>query len=778
MQDKINLFNKEENHYLTMHDKVKLKKIKNEEMNNSKHSLTNESYENSVIKEEEIDVDLNLHENNSYKDRQLSILLNDFEISYSKKFYKELIIDIEEQEDLLYQNSLLSFKIKNIKIKCLLKLLMNEYNNYLQMKNKTFHELDEIIHKIKNEFHKSSILLIKTDSYVYEMTTQIYCKFLYLLSKISLKKENYIKRLGYITLGINMLKIFFIRKKYASNIKTYIIYCKLLLELINSLIGDNNYEQALYYSRLLFQIIEISMKIIYYNNSKKNKEKIPDRTIKKFITFGAIAYIYIGCCLEHLDDPIQAFEAYKQAKFFFRKTLGFSFQKFNNTISITNSTSFLAEESFEKLKLKIIKDKLDSLNRQKILELQKKKEEMKLLQKEKLIRLKFIANGIGEDPFKVEKLENKLNKKNFLSSAIDNLENIDNELSSLVFTLFNRNKQNNISTNKHKVSQNTKKIMSRYELYNILMSKKFRGFIMQNKKLQFYNPKTTSDSISIIHSHLNKKIKIESNSKSMNSRNLFKLTNLTNDDNEKKIIKKKISYFKRKASKYKLSKYNNFKFTLTRDKDEPNERKTKIYPSFTLNMTKSKSNKNFTYKLKKKFNELEIDFEKKNLDKIFMTKNYLRKYSYYDKLSDKELKYQKELLYLKSDNNLYNSRNNTEEKNGILDKGDLINLSLIVNERAKEKAKISTEENLIDIDLLKDSFGTKQNKVSLKMKSAMSSVISKYINERKSLTEKENLLKIVKIKTNNEKKLLYLDNSINIINKNISKVKYFMRKHK
>ena len=156
-----------------MQDEIKLESehIKNAEMNYSKNSITNGSYENSLIKEDEIDVDMNTNENNIYKERQLSILLNVFEKSYSKKFYKELIIDIEEKEDLLYPNSLLSFKIKNIKIKCLLKLLMNEYNNFLQMKNKTFHELDEIIHKIKNEFQKASILIIKTDPFIYETTT-------------------------------------------------------------------------------------------------------------------------------------------------------------------------------------------------------------------------------------------------------------------------------------------------------------------------------------------------------------------------------------------------------------------------------------------------------------------------------------------------------------------------------------------------------------------------------------------------------------------------------
>ena len=76
-----------------MEDKIKLESeyIKIKEMNNSNNSITNESYTNSVIKEEEIDVYMNINENNIDKDRKLSILLNVFETSYSKKFYKELI---------------------------------------------------------------------------------------------------------------------------------------------------------------------------------------------------------------------------------------------------------------------------------------------------------------------------------------------------------------------------------------------------------------------------------------------------------------------------------------------------------------------------------------------------------------------------------------------------------------------------------------------------------------------------------------------------------------
>ena len=56
---------------------------------------------------------------------------------------------------------------------------MEEYNIFLQSKNKHFHELDIIIQKIKIEFNILSMLIIDNDSYEFEITTQIYSKFLY-----------------------------------------------------------------------------------------------------------------------------------------------------------------------------------------------------------------------------------------------------------------------------------------------------------------------------------------------------------------------------------------------------------------------------------------------------------------------------------------------------------------------------------------------------------------------------------------------------------------------
>ena len=781
----------------TLSNKINNQKLESNEIdNNSKYTLTSKSFGDSLIKGEEDKENRDNEDNINYKEKQLSLLLDTFQNSFSKKSYRDLIKDIEEKEDLLSQNSLMSFEIKILKLKGLLKILTEEYNIFLQSKNKHFHELDVLIQKIKNEFNLISILLIYNEAYVFEITTQIYSKFLYLLAKISIKKEDFLKSLGYVTLGINILKIYFIKKKVASNIKTYKIYCKLVIELINILIGDQNYEQALYYIRLLFKIIEISIKFMY-NIDKTSNKKIPIATIKKFLTFGAIGYIYTGCCLEKLDDSIQAFEAYKQAKYFFKKgsKLGISFQNLNS-ISINNSCSFLAEEVFEKLKLKFERDKIDRLNTQKRLEMQRKKEEYELLQNEKSMKLKYIASGLGSDPFKLEAMENKLNKKIFPSSVVNNLEKIDDELTSFVFSYFHKNKKDNISSYNNKMSTNTKKNLSRYKIYNILMSKNFREFIMKNEKLQFYNPKTGSNSISIFQRHLNNKMKIESKSKKMSvtprkslklitnftessktdrrlntNDNFFSITTSPNSQRENEKIKDKISYFQRQKIKFRN---NDLKFLLSKEIANT-ERNSKKKINLSSNFTKSLFKKKFKLKLNKNYNELESDFERKNMDKNLMTKNYLRKYAYYDKLSDKELKFQKEILHFKYNNTLYNKTRTIEEKNGIIGKDDLANISLIINEKAKAKPVV--DKNVIQLNLIKDSFGTKQNQISMKMKSAMSSVISKYISERKSRVNKQSLIDSDRIKKLNVKELLILDNSIRNINNNISQMKFFIAKN-
>ena len=773
------------------------KKVDIKENINTRYSLKSKSEEDSMINVEKKDDNIKVTENISYKENELSSLLEGYETSFEKKSYKELVKGIEEKENLLFHHSKISFEIKIIKLKSLLKLLLEEYDIFLQSRNKSFVELDEMIIKINNEFQKTSKFIINNEPYIYEISTQIYCKFLYLLSKISIKREDYIKSLGYVSLGISMVKIFFMKKKIARDIKTYKIYCQLVIELIHILIGDNNYEQALYYVRLLLKIIESTLKYIY-NYNDENKDQIPVTKIKKFIKYGGIAYIYTGCCLEQLDDPIQAFEAYKEAIIFLKKSakLGFSFQNFSS-ITISNSCVYLVEEVFEKLKLKFEKDKVDRINKQKKLEQQKKKEELELLEKEKSMKLKYIADGLVVDPSKLERTENKLYKIIFPSSVVNNLEKMDNEITSFVYTYYDKNKKNSISAYNKNMSSDTKNLMSRYELYNILMSKKFRGFIKKTKNLQFYNPKTSSRCLSLIQKHLNNKIIIDANTKKISQtplkssklmNNTIELTETNNRTNtnenfihlstdpssarEDNKIKDKINFLRN--ANIKIDK-DNLKYTLTQDKETiKNKIFNKFYPSLDLNIKKMVKTK-FKYKLEKNFNQLPSDFERKNLDKNLITKNRIKKYFYYDKLSGKELKFQKQFLNFKFNNTLYNKNRTIDDKDGLMGKDELENIATIVNENASVKPII--KEN-IDINLLKDTFGSKQNKISLGMKSAMSSVINKYIKERTSRLSRQNLINPEHIRKINQKSIFDLDNYIKKISINISEIETLKNKSK
>ena len=191
-----------------------IKEEGNKEANEDNNSIN----ENSKINFSNISDKNSENEDDGYMEKQLSLLLEVFETTYAKKTYPELIKDIEEKEILLCSRSLMSFKIMIIKVKCLMKILLNEYDYLLRFANNNFHELDNVIQKIQNEFKKISKMVINNNTYEFEILTQVYCKFLFLLSKISLKKEDNIKSLGFISLGINMLKVFFIRNRKAIDI--------------------------------------------------------------------------------------------------------------------------------------------------------------------------------------------------------------------------------------------------------------------------------------------------------------------------------------------------------------------------------------------------------------------------------------------------------------------------------------------------------------------------------------------------------------------------------
>lgn len=772
----------------------------------SKSNISKINFSEISIKENEE------QEQENYMEKQLELLYDIFLNSYSKKVYADLIKDIEEKEILLYSNSIMSFKIMILKIKCLFKTLMIEYNNILQSKVQHFNELDTIVLKIQNEFKKISPMVINDNSYEYEILTQIYCKFLYLLSKISLKKEDNVKCIGYTSLGINMLKIFIIRKKLAIEIKTYKIYLKLLLSIINILIGDNNYDQALLYCRTTLKVIEITHKLLYFKNKEKDRNNYNSKSksiTKKFITFTGYTFLYIGCCFEQAEKDIEAFESYKQAKYFLAKGYitdnPFKNEKYPN---INNSANFCVKEVFEKFMLKFEKERMERLDRQAKLERLKRFQKNQIKQNEKLYKLKLIANGYIGDPNKYNKLEEKIENSLFPFSVKTEIDKIDDELISFVFTHYNK-KNNKLKTPiKNRMSLETKKLMSRYELYNILMSKDFREFVMKTKNLEFNNPKKGSESISTIQRYLNHKMEIKLNQRN-NSRkkslryverqsnnikfslNLNSLinnrikkenksekartlpttspssnSNLTSR-REKKLI---LSNLTEKKIKKKEIKFNINNLTSPTQNSSSERNKINLKFSSSSRTIKALSTRRSKKIRRNNLNELECDFERKNFDKNLMTEKYFKKYSYYQNLSNKELKLHKAILDLRNNNILYNPRKTLEENDiRLITKEEIMNKFLMINEQVKEKENVVKKDE--GLQKIKDTFGSGENEMTSKMRSAMSKVISQYILERKKKGKK--IIKILndeQIKQINEKNILELNYSIKNINNKLSQI--------
>ena len=220
--------------------------------NNNINKILNFSRDDSIICVENVDIEMLTINEETKKTDDLKISLEHlyygFLEEYQKQSYLELVTEIEAKEELFYINSIESFKIYILKIKSIIKLMLNDYYTAITKDNKASDNIiKEYSNRILNEFKKINIIINKNSKYENEIITQVYCKFLIILAVFEIKKENKLKSLSYITLGLNMMKIYFIKDNVATEIKTYFNYIKLILLFINHLINDNNFIGSLYY---------------------------------------------------------------------------------------------------------------------------------------------------------------------------------------------------------------------------------------------------------------------------------------------------------------------------------------------------------------------------------------------------------------------------------------------------------------------------------------------------------------------------------------------------
>ena len=500
----------------------------NEKGSNNEETLINNLKEKEHKTNSDNDTNIEIYFNNiqkkkeeeEEKEKQLIIIYHKLYGSYKDKKYENLLGEIENIKNLLHKNSNTSFKIYLLKIRCLLKSIKQQYEKLIVFKNEQTNliELIKKISKIRKEFEILYDFMNPNYTDNYEDFTIVYAKFLFYLAIISKLKEEFIKSMSYITMGVNIIKIYFIRRKIGSNLKIYMLYCELLLLLINYLISDNNYTIAIFYCQALYKVLEASYKIII-------KQKLPKKSYKKFVEYTGFNYLFIGVCLEQIDNSIHYEEfchfAFKQANYFFDKLENkkqiFLFKENNENIPLA-----LSEILIEKYRT-LMEQKLPLRNSNtKIIK-------QKIIKKEKSLDIDFIENMRYE---KYKPIENKLYKTILTPGIQNNINKLDNELISVIYK--QKDEQNMKPT---AISQESKKFLYNLELYNILMSNRLRNYIIKNKNLEFNNPSKEKQSIENLQRYLNKKIKIRDNSDiliDLNShRNKIKMND--NSDEQKKI---------------------------------------------------------------------------------------------------------------------------------------------------------------------------------------------------------------------------------------------------
>ena len=96
--------------------------------------------------------------------------------SYNKKLYENLLKEIDINKKMLYRGTRESFNIFIIEIKCLLKLMIEKYENDLNEINEGQMSVSEYINNIQREFSKLNYI-INIFNYIWSKKRRIFQKF-------------------------------------------------------------------------------------------------------------------------------------------------------------------------------------------------------------------------------------------------------------------------------------------------------------------------------------------------------------------------------------------------------------------------------------------------------------------------------------------------------------------------------------------------------------------------------------------------------------------------
>ena len=773
------------------------------------------------LTESNLNKNINISESQSvddpeYLEQQLSLFYENLMVLYKKKLFSNILQEFDGKEELLYKGSRMSFNIFILKIKCLMKLLKTRFEEVLKIKHDTpnYFEVEKVVNKISSDFKKINIIINENDYVEYEIITQIYCKFLLIISVIKSKKDENIESFFYLNLGINMMKLYFIRQKIANDIKTYLTYARLLILFINQLLSDNNYKQALMYITILLKICEVSsIKII--------KQKLNNYYQNKFIQLAGYAFLFTGYCFEVSNNYNLVLKSYKQAYYLLNKHN--TKHKDLSHLFFYSQITDISKELMYKVSNKLIKEKIERIRKKELEEIHRKEAEHQKEQEEKQYLLKLIANGFSANVDKFSIIQKKLYDNILTKQNLKIMNKLDNELISVVYK-DQKNKQEN-----NDLSMNIKRNLCHYEIYSKLMTDKFREYITKNKHFGFSNPQQEKNSLDSIQGYLNTKMKLSLktngnpnalkkyrvnpklkikgiNSVNMNgiiyrnfntdnkrintdstaSYNIYLKTNITTDrsikenKSNKDINKSLLNHDSYMAQTYRQKPQYNFSqksYSVTSPSSHINNNKINKTNSLTFNKKSIKDSISCDYnaKLKKLNNKENAPIINVKMSKKGFSKSYFKKYTYLDSLIHKELDFQKILLNTKHSNSkLYFSDFNNELNNcEKTQKEDIYKKYLVIKDKANSKFRNYKMDDIIKLKNMKNepriianifkSFSSKYSQ-GKSAKNAMKKVISKYINAKKGEKRSVRYIDDQTVLKKNESYIMDLNNEVKEIN--------------
>ena len=670
----------------------------------------------------------------------LNIIYENIKFVYKEKRYDDIIKVVSQKEKFFCSNSIVSFNLLLMKIKSEIKNIQIQFEkSYNDINSKIiFYKIEKNLFNIQQDYDKLIIIANKNSKIQEEKSIQIYSKILYYYSYLWRLKDNYIKSLSYLSLALNLLKVYFIKYGIASQQTTYSIYAKILLFTISLLIEDNNYDKAIEYQNILFNVIFNAIKLQNFNED--NSKKI------KFLYYLFYNFLLNGILYELLNEEIQAFDSFKQAHYISRKKI-FNFEEPYVELSHRILIDFL--NKFENDKEYKEKEFIRLIEAKKLNEINKKQQK----KKEKLF---LIANGYKTNINKFKNIEYKL--KRLLSEPKQKeISKLDSELERFVYSnnLFNNN------INSKEKSPEIKNHLCNYDLYSKLLTEEYKDFILENDNLLLNNPEKEKETIEKINKYINGKIEIQiSKSKSE------KILNPNDVVIEEKLIKNenKIKGHKKKSN------------SLIIDCEKINNKK------YNFNTTLSSKNPSL-FRINKK--ELPFDFERKYLDKKLLSKNYYNKYMRLEKLTTQELNFQKILLNFKTQHSKNYFSNELLSEDDI-DKSnqrkiDIINNNvknnLKKNNIVKEKIDIEIKETKQDSQILYNKVFKRKDKRFVG--GSFSRVFKAYIKKmQKEREEKRKCNDPVYVRKRNEGQLLKINDEIDIISQILEEKKMKLKNKK